>query len=439
MGAMLGIPHRYLTSGLPGVGGTLKGTPEDFFVEEVPLYPASGAGEHAYIEIEKTDLSTFEALERLGRALGVHPGEFGYAGLKDRKGVTRQRVSVAGVPPERVRALEIPQLKVLSVDLHTNKLRVGHLRGNRFRIRVRGVAPQAEERARRVFEVLLAKGLPNYFGQQRFGNRGDAHIAGRSLLREDWEAAVRRILGHPAPTERNPEVVRAREAFARGDYQAAWEAFPGSYREEKKLLQYILKAGENWAGAAKRLGGPSRKIYLTAYQSFLFNVALSRRLERLGGDLGRFVEGDIAYLHRNAALFRVEDLEEAAARARRFEISPSGPIFGKKMLRPRGLELEIEEEILRAEGLRLEDFHKLSQHLQLEGGRRPFRVRIDELSWSVEGSDLLVSFFLPKGSYATVVLRELMKDETVPEAFYEGGDEERHRLWRPEERTAAPG
>ncbi len=432
---MLGIPHPYLTSDLPAriIGGSLKGAPEDFFVEEIPLYPASGAGEHTYLEIEKVDLSTFEALERLGRALGVAPRDFGYAGLKDRKGVTRQRLSIAGVPPERVRGLELPQLKILSVDRHTNKLRIGHLRGNRFRIRVRGVRPDAADCARPVFQTLLEKGVPNYFGHQRFGNRGDAHLVGRALLRQDYEGAVRRILGCPAATEGNPNVVQAREAFMRGDIAKALESFPGTYREERKLLGYLLKAGLNWEGAAKRLSEPARRIYLTAYQSFLFNVALARRLGRVGNDPGRFVDGDIAYIHRNGALFHVEDLEEASLRARAFEISPSGPIFGKKMLSPRpGIELEIEDEILRREGLRPEDFHRLAQHLHLEGGRRSFRVPLQELDWKVDGADLVVSFFLPKGSYATVVLRELLKNEAVPEAFYADGEGERHELWKPE-------
>ncbi len=431
MRRMLGIPHPYLTAALGGVGGTIKQSPEDFIVEEVPLYTPSDQGEHTYFEIEKTDLSTPEALERLSRALHINVREFGYAGLKDRKGITRQVMSIAHVPPEEVAKLEIPQLKILWARLHTNKLRVGHLRGNRFRVWVRGIAPGSLPLAEEILGVLARKGVPNFYGPQRFGNRGDAHRVGRAFLRKDDRSAIRRILGHPSLTEHNPHVVRARESFMAGDWKEALQAFPGSYREERRLLVYLLDAGENYEGAKRKLNDSSRKLYFTAFQSFLFNVCLSYRIQRSEGELGRLFEGDLAFLHRNGAVFNVEDPEKEAARSGTFEISPSGPIFGMKMPLPAGMEGELEGSVLEREGLRPEDFHCLMPRLRLEGGRRPYRVRMEDLVTRLEGSDLYLEFFLPKGSYATTVLREMTKNEVVPEAFYEDGDEERYSLWRP--------
>lgn len=435
---MLGIPHPYLTAGLSGVGGIIKQDPQDFVVEEVPLYTPCDRGEHTYFEIEKRDLSTLEALERLASALRLPPRDLGYAGLKDRKGVTRQVISVGRIPPEEILALRIPQLEVLWARRHTNKLRVGHLRGNRFRIVIRGVEP-SPEKIEGIFAALRRTGVPNYYGPQRFGNRGDAHRVGRAFLKRDDEGAVRRILGHPAVTEHNPNVVRAREHFMAGELQDARDAFPSTYREERKLLNYLLEPGATHEGARKRLSDTSRKLYCTAYQSFLFNVCLSERLARLGGDLGRFETGDLAFIHRNGAVFQVEDPAAEATRAEAFEVSPSGPIFGKKMPRPTGLEGEIESSVLEREGLRVEDFHQLMPRLKLEGGRRPYRVRVEDLAWELEGVDLRVQFFLPKGSYATTVLRELTKNETVPEAFYEQGDEERFHLWRHTGPSLPPG
>src|SRR5262249_3557815 len=146
--------------------------PGDFMVEEVPLYLPSGRGEHTYFEIEKTDLSTPEALERLGRALNQDVKAFGYAGLKDRKGITRQTISIQGVDPDTVLGITVPQISILWARLHQNKLRIGHLKGNRFRICIRGVLPEAEKLIQPILGVLLEKGVPNYFGPQRFGNRG---------------------------------------------------------------------------------------------------------------------------------------------------------------------------------------------------------------------------------------------------------------------------
>jgi tRNA pseudouridine13 synthase len=428
---MLGIPHPYLTPDLPGIGGVIKTQPEDFLVTEVPLYAPAGRGEHTYFEIEKCDLSTIEALERLHAELGVELRDFGYAGLKDRKGITRQVISVAGKRPEEILALRVPQMQVLWATLHTNKLRVGHLRGNRFRIVIREIAAPAGERVPAILAVLERRGVPNYFGPQRFGNRGDAHLVGRDLLRKDDEAAIRRILGHPASTERNPNVVRARELFMQGDLLGARDAFPPSYREEKKLLHYLSRAGENYSGARKRLGEMSRKLYFTAYQSYLFNLTLGERLARTGGRLDVLLEGDLAYLHRNGAVFPVKETSAEGHRLATFEISPSGPIFGMKMPQPEGHEAAIECGVLEREGVNPAEFHQLMPRLHLEGGRRPFRVRVEEVAWQIEGGDLRIEFFLPRGSYATTLLRELMKNDEVPEAFYAAGEEEKHRLWRP--------
>jgi tRNA pseudouridine13 synthase len=405
--------------------------PEDFVVEEVPLYAPSGRGEHTYFEIEKIDLSTPEALERLGRELDVEVREFGYAGLKDRKGITRQTISIQGVDPEKIATLSLPQITVLWVKAHQNKLRIGHLRGNRFRICIRDLPPDAEQKVVPVLDALVEKGAPNYFGPQRFGNRGDAQRVGRDFLKREDRAAIRRILGHPSSTEHNPNVVLARTHFMAGEWEEARAAFPSTYREERRILDYLIKAGENYAGAKKRLRDITRKLYFTAYQSYLFNVTLAERLEKMEGDLGTLLEGDVAFLHRNGAVFRVEDLTKEQPRAKAFEISVSGPIFGKKMPFPGGVGGEIERGILDREGILVTDFHQLMPKLRLEGGRRPLRVKVEDLSWRFEGSTLYLDFFLPKGSYATVILREVMKNEVVPDAYYEDGEGQRHRLWRP--------
>ena len=163
MTSMLGIPHPYLTPQLPGIGGEIKQFIEDFHVEEVPLYQPSGVGEHCFIEIEKTDLATRDAIDHMARGLNVQSGRFGYAGLKDRKGITRQFLSVSQADEDRIRQLQLTGIKVLRVARHKNKLRIGHLRGNRFRIRVRGVGADAERRVKDVLEVIVEKGLPKIF------------------------------------------------------------------------------------------------------------------------------------------------------------------------------------------------------------------------------------------------------------------------------------
>jgi tRNA pseudouridine13 synthase len=211
----------------------------------------------------------------------------------------------------------------------------------------------------------------------------------------------------------------------------ALASYPATYREERRLLAYLLQSGGNYAGARSRLSVTARKLYFSAYQSYLFNLVLAERIHRTGSDMRKLFEGDVAYLHRNGAVFRVENVEAEAPRAETFEISATGPIFGKKMPLPAGFEAEIEDAVLERDGVRLADFHQLMPKLRLDGGRRPIRVRVESLTWRLEGNDLFMEFFLPKGSYATSLLREIMKNESVPEGYYEEGEVEKHALWRP--------
>ncbi|MEM7234946.1 MAG: tRNA pseudouridine(13) synthase TruD [Planctomycetota bacterium] len=402
-----------MTKDVPGIGGGIKARLEDFIVGEVPLYEPCGEGEHAYLEIEKRDLSTFEAVERLAKALRKDPRDFGFAGMKDRKGITRQYISISGVDPKRARELDLSQIQIRSVTLHRNKLRVGHLRGNRFFIRVHGVKATPEQ-VDAVLSRLESGGMPNYYGPQRFGVRGEAHAIGKSLLQGDSQAATAAILGRPSDVENNPDVVSSRYLFEQYRWAEALRRIPISYRDERRMLQYLLLKGEDYQGAVKGIRHNVFKLYLSAFQAHIFNTVLERRLAKNGEKLEEFVLGDVAFLHRNGALFTVENVEELKERAESFEISPSGPIIGSKMLGPGpGLAHEIESEVLAAENLASESYKVLDSH-QLMGSRRPLRVKPEELEWELDGEDLKLTFFLPRGSYATTLLRELMKNDEVP-------------------------
>ncbi|MBN1418209.1 MAG: tRNA pseudouridine(13) synthase TruD [Planctomycetes bacterium] len=416
---MRGIASPYLTPDLPGIGGTIKAALDDFVVEEVPSYLPCGNGEHAYFAIEKRDLPTLEAIERIAAALGVSAFEIGYAGMKDRKAVAIQHLTVRGISPDAVRGICLPGIRVLWAERHGNKLRIGHLRGNRFRIAIRGIAVDRLGAAFEILEILRSRGVPNYYGPQRFGSRGDAHRIGRAILARDAEAAVARILGRPSRWESDAVVVEARHAFERGETARALHLLPRTYRTERGLLRYLVRPGATAKGALKRLPKTERRIYLSAYQSDLFNRCLARRLAAAAGDLARLWEGDAAILHGSGGAFIVRDVAAEQPRADRFELSASGPTFGKNMLRAEGRQGRIEEEILGEDGIRFEDFHVLMQGLHMRGGRRANRVPVRDLHWEVDGDSLRLSFELPKGAYATVILREVMKNDEPPPAALE--------------------
>jgi tRNA pseudouridine13 synthase len=160
----------------------IRSTPDDFVVEELPLYPATGEGTHTFVRIEKRGRNTEEVARSLARALGIAPRDVGYAGRKDRNAVTRQWLSVPGADPESIRALELPGVTILEAIPHPHKLKTGQLRGNRFEIRVRGVDDALAARADENLARMIALGMPNRFGEQRFGHAGENADRGREIL-----------------------------------------------------------------------------------------------------------------------------------------------------------------------------------------------------------------------------------------------------------------
>jgi len=394
---------RYLTIDIPGTGGIIKETPEDFLVEEVPLYLPCGEGEHTYVTIEKRGLTTLEAVRRISRALGVPDREIGYAGMKDAVGVTRQTVSIPRVSPDVCSALNLPGIAVLASVRHRNKLRLGHLAGNRFRVRVREVGDEASERAEAVLAVLTARGVPNYFGAQRYGLHGNSHLIGRAMVRGEWRTAFDHVIGDPLAV-RDERWRGAIEAYRRGDLEESIRLFPGHCRTERDILQRLLKRPDAHEKAFYAIHPRLKKLYLSAYQSSLFDRLLAERLDALD----RVMAGDLAMKHENGACFLVTDAAAEQPRAAAFEISPTGPMFGFRMLFPEGEPRAMEEALLAAEELELSSFN-LPGGLAMDGERRPLRVPLREPSAEQDGEGLVVSFALPRGSYATSVLREVVK------------------------------
>jgi tRNA pseudouridine13 synthase len=176
-------PPPLLTAGLPGIGGRIKTVPEDFEVEEVPAYEPSGTGNYFYLWIEKRDMGAEYFTRQIARRLDLAPGEVGTAGLKDRHAVARQMVSVPASAEAKLGQLDGDGIRLLSVNRHGNKLKPGHLHGNRFRILVRDADPAAGERLGPLLDRLQRDGLPNYYGSQRFGRDGETAHLGLALLR----------------------------------------------------------------------------------------------------------------------------------------------------------------------------------------------------------------------------------------------------------------
>lgn len=402
----------YLTRDFPGIGGTIKKRPEDFFVQEIPLYEPSGEGEHVYAEIQKVGLTTFDAINRIAAALKIPNRDIGYAGLKDARAITRQVISIPGATEAAVMNLKFSDLTVLWAARHTNKLRLGHLKANRFAIKIRDVNPTDVVKIRPVLADLQRRGMPNYFGEQRFGRRNDNDRLGAACVRGDHKALLSLLLGQSNPQVDDRETIQAREAFDRHDLEEAMRLFPRRHGMERRILHRLAKTHRPSA-AVWAIDEKLRRLWVSALQSRVFNEIVARRID----SLDRLMPGDFAYKHENGACFRVEDPAAEQPRADAFEISPTGPLIGFRVSLPEGEPLRIEQEVFAAHGLAPGDFKRAGQ-LRVKGDRRPLRVQPTDIDVAggvdEHGPHITIAFTLPTGSFATTLLHELMKNDPSP-------------------------
>lgn len=398
---------NYLSAAFPGIGGHIKDSPEDFIVEEIPAYAACGSGDHLYLRVEKQGMTTFAMIQRLATALGVRENEFGYAGLKDAKAISRQTISLPALELAKVSALELEGITILGADYHTNKLRLGHLRGNHFQIRIHDVDDAAEQRALDILHILEHVGVPNFFGEQRYGALHNNQWVGQAILQQDFERAAAAIIGDPARIT-NQRWQQAAQSYAQGDTAGALAAFPGRFRDERHLLHALLR-GQSHQQAVLSLPRKLLRLYLSAYQSELFDRQVRMRMDSL--DL--LWPGDIAYIHAKGACFRVEDPASEQPRADRLEISPTGLLPGHKAMFAQEQSGLLERALLDNEQLDADAFTRLPG-LKLSGERRPLRIPVQQMSCRFQalegGNQLELSFSLPAGCFATTVLAEIMKN-----------------------------
>lgn len=338
------------TPDMPGCGGRIRVEAEDFRVVEIPSYLPQGKGSHRYALVRKTSLTTRDLVRALQDA-GVPAKQIGVAGLKDKHAVTTQWLSVPNRFEDAWDALDaMDGVEILETSRHKNKLGMGHLRGNRFEIRIREPGEDARTRARAVVARLAQIGSPNFFGPQRFGRYGRNAVDGLKLLRGEW--------------------------------------VPGDHR--------------------------LKRFFLSALQSLLFNRLLALRMEQ--GIYREVLVGDWAKKHDTGGEFLVDDPGEAE-RALRLEISALLPLYGTRVRVAEGVPGQLETAVLERYDLRWEDF------TARRGDRRISRVALDDAEVTGVDGDLLLSFALPKGSYATTVLREVMKlDVEEPDDFVHSED-----------------
>ncbi len=406
--------HFGYLSEKPGIGGRIKAFPEDFVVIEEPLPSVFEGKRYAIFLLKKRNWDTMTAIKEIAKRAGISHRDIGFAGTKDRHAVTYQYISVPADAKDKVEGVQIRDVGLKFVS-YGRFIKLGHLLGNRFRIIVRDVNEKALGRTKEIVSELREKGgFPNYFGYQRFGERRVVnHLVGKLLLQGKFDEAARLFLGYADGSMEGDEA--RRNFWETGDVDKALEEFPRFLRYERTLLYTYRKTG-SWKRAFLSLPLPVMRIFIHAYQSYLFNLYLSRRMEELPlnealvGDIVVQVKGGIPYRDRT---YRVTETNRdfVNEKIKKNRAMVSGPLFGFAMRRAKGLPGELEREILEEEGLSLETFRKLPKPMAEPGGRRELLIRPLGLTYGyIPGTGMCFRFFLPKGVYATSVLREIMKD-----------------------------
>jgi tRNA pseudouridine13 synthase len=414
----------YATS-TPGVGGTLKSMPEDFVVEEIPSPPSpSPEGRYTIATIRVRNWETNRLVRELARTLHISRRRIGFAGTKDKRAVTTQLLSFDGVSPDAVRTLRLGDVDVLDAQRGDAPLEIGNLEGNRFRVIVRKLSVPPGEAERRIQEtereLRRLGGFPSFFGVQRFGSvRPITHVVGRHIVRGEFEAAVNAYVANPLEGD-NRESNRVRTALRdTGDVKEALRTYPKSYAFEKAILNHLASKPGDFVGALRVIPFNLQMMFVHGYQSFLFNRILSERMRR-GLPIHEPVPGDLVLPAKPVGVpdrsrtidVSCDNLDRVTERCHEGKAWVSGVLFGSESEFAGGEPGQIEKSIVASEGLQPKDFLiPAIPRISSKGARREILAPFRNLEVVSQEENLVLTFDLTRGSYATCLLREFTKSE----------------------------
>jgi tRNA pseudouridine13 synthase len=429
---------RFYSTDFPGIGGKLKDRYEDFVVEEitpqkevvevqpfgdeaVPEKFVSISGEKARFicfTMQKIGLNTTDVARILASSLSLPWQMVSYAGLKDKRAITAQIMSIPASSVDDLSEIELHNIELRNFQYCRHQIQIGDLWGNRFTLVLRNPEVEYEE-ALEYAQQLRNKPILNYFGVQRFGvTRPNSHIIGKHLVNRDFKGALEELLVTPSEYE-SDELMEAREALTDDliPTDEIIEAFPDYLRYEKSAMDYLSKNPEDYRGAFTKIPPRIQTLFVHSYQSYLFNLLVSRRSEK-GIPIDKPITGDFMVLHdephsgRDTWLFVTErSLEEKRALVESGKYMVAAPLPGYSTKLPPCPQTDLLMELLDEEGVSLRDFHnRHMDELSSPGGLHPISIKPVDLEIESIEQNLRVSFKLRRGSYATVVMRELMKN-----------------------------
>ncbi len=420
------MEFKYITTTSP-INGRIKEISEDFIVSEIgenyitevkylpdKLLPEldwdkvfsekQDKEDYLHLTLEKNNLATTVAISQMSRFLHTSKKRIGYAGLKDKRALTSQRISIFEPSLERLKKFYFKTIKVYDPTWSKKRIDIGDLKENKFVVTIRQIKNLAEEEIRTITEECISQiqknGLINYFGEQRFGGtREITHRVGKLFMKSKFKEGI--ILYLTETNDFETEDIKAARSALKEDLDFGHHAssFPASFGYESAMLNHLAKNPDDYLGAIQVLPKAVQYLFIHAYQSYLFNELINMRLDRGYGlnpiDGDRIVNGSVQL-----------------------------PLFGFQSTFSEGLAGELEKELLTKEGIMFDDFYNRDYSvLSSKGEYRDIKTEAHQLKLIEIGDDerhleegykkLIISFTLSKGNYATVLLRELIKQENI--------------------------
>lgn len=348
----------------------IKQIPEDFVVREIfeKRKPKDeDKGFYVWFTLKKTDWDLFRALRMISKRLGVSIKRFGHAGVKDKRAITYQKISVWNVPFERLKSVRIKDIELSDFEEKKERINLGDLKGNEFEIVIRDI----DKKDRKIIENNLGKvkkGFVNYFGEQRFGNRNNTHLVGKEILKNNLKEAVWIYLAKEGDENEEAKIFRKNLSETK-DFRLALKECPKSLRNEIVLLNHLVSKPNDYAGALRKIPKKFRRMFIHAYQSYLWNEMAGKSKEKTIPLIGHetHVTKDIKNILKREKIQKSDFLPKSMP-----ELASSGD-ERERLVIPKGVEWEFGEDELNEKKLKC-----------------------------------VLSFAIPKGSYATVLIREIL-------------------------------
>jgi tRNA pseudouridine13 synthase len=442
----------YATSSA-GIGGTIRENVEDFVVEEMlvdgskaqtealescadrqVLGCSTARNRYLLCIMVKRNWDTLVAVKKIANQLGIASGQIHIAGIKDAKALTAQHLTIEDASPEQVQKIHVKDIEIHQLGYTRNKLSAYYLLGNSFHIRIKAInhsKPAIKKRITKTVEELKAiGGIPNFFGHQRFGTtRPITHLVGKAIIKANLKKAAMLFLAKPSHYE-HPSSRRARQELqSTQDFEQALKDFPKQLRYERSMLSHLVKHPDDFAGAFRTLPFKLQEMFIQAYESYLFNKFLSRRIA-MGLLLNTAEVGDYFVAIERSGLpmpavhgtVNLEKRTEINNSMQTGKLRLAIPLIGFKQHPSQGAQGEIEKRILEEEHLSPQDFRiptmpEVSTRGRLRAAITPINdFSADEITRDTNKPcrhEVRATFMLYRGSYATILLRELMKPRDI--------------------------